>query len=175
MSTTLPRVDAFLSLLQEQRLFGDLNARGSILWHIDYYQRRAPYRRLAFRSSGFMILVLSISLPIITQLAPPQCQSSVVSAVTWLLAVIAATNSFFNWQKAWQDCVQMQLTLQFALSEWELRTVEARAATSDEEGIQILREALNTLMKSTSESVSKETVQYFEGIMPPDVISNKKG
>jgi hypothetical protein len=40
--------------------------------------------------------------------------------------LVAAANSFFGWQKAWQIYTQTQLSLQFALSEWELRTADAR-------------------------------------------------
>lgn len=169
MSSSLPKVEAFLSALKEQSFFKDGNTSGSVLWYIDFYQKRAPRRRLAFRASGFILLFLSISLPFITQVSPQEWQAQVASTLAWLIALVAAANSFFGWQKAWQLFMQTQLTLQFALSEWELRTAEARAAATDEEGLKILQEALQQLTKSVSDAVSNETSQYFEGVHLPDV------
>ena len=128
---------------------------------------------MAFRTFGFLLLFLSISLPFLTQIAPKESQSQVASVLAWLIAIVGAANAFFNWQKAWQLYTQTQLTLQFALSEWELRTAEARAAATDEMGLQVLQEALQKLVKSVSESVSNETAQYFEGVKVPDVQSKK--
>ena|ERR1051325_1260296 len=169
MSTSPPKVEAFLSALKEQSFFKDGNTPGSVLWYIDFYQKRAPRRRLAFRASGFILLFLSISLPFITQVSPHDWQAEVASTLAWLIALVAAANSFFGWQKAWQLFTQTQLTLQFALSEWELRTAEAKAAATDEEGLRILQEALQKLTKSVSDAVSNETGQYFEGVHIPDV------
>lgn len=169
MASTLPKVEAFLAALQQQSFFKDAATQGSILWYIDFYQTRAPKRRMAFRTCGFILLFLSISLPFITQIAPGQWKAQVASALAWLIALVAAANSFFNWQKAWQLYTQTQLTLQFALSEWELRVAEAKAAATDEEGVRLLREALQTLIKRVSEAISNETAQYFEGVKVPDV------
>jgi hypothetical protein len=96
------------------------------------------------------------------------------SAIAWIIAVVAAANSFFNWQKTWQLYTQTQLTLQFALSEWELRTAEARAAATDEDGVKVLQVALQQLTKTVSDAVANETAQYFEGVKVPDVQSAKK-
>ena len=57
------QVEAFLTAVHAQPFFGDENQEGSIRWYIAYYKDRAPKRRLAFRLSGFLLLVLSISLP----------------------------------------------------------------------------------------------------------------
>ena len=95
------------------------------------------------------------------------------SGIAWLIALVAAANSFFNWQKSWQLYIQTQLTLQFALSEWELRTVEARSASTDEEGVKVLQAALQHLTKIVSEAVANETAQYFEGVKVPDTHSAK--
>jgi len=173
MSASLPKVEAFLSALKDQSFFKDAKTQGSILWYIDFYQKRAPRRRLAFRAGGFILLFLSISLPFMTQVSPSQWQSQVASTLAWLIALIAAANSFFGWQKSWQLYTQTQLALQFALSEWELRTAEARAAATDEEGLKVLQDALQKLTKSVSEAVSNETAQYFEGVKVPDVQSTK--
>ena len=169
MSNSLPKVEAFLSSLKEQSFFRDASTQGSVLWYIAYYQTRAPRRRIAFRSAGFVLLFLSISLPFITQASPRDVQAQVASTIAWLIALVAAANSFFNWQKAWQLYTQTQLALQFALSEWELRTAEAKAAATDEEGLKILQAALQQLTKIVSEAVANETAQYFEGVKVPDV------
>jgi len=174
MTTPLPKVEAFLAALQERSFFKDANTQGSILWYIGFYQNRAPRRRLAFRATGFILLFLSISLPFLTQIAPIEWQSLVASTLAWLIALVAAANSFFNWQKAWQLYTQTQLTLQFALSEWELSTAEARASGSDEEGLKVLQDALQKLTKSVSDAVSNETAQYFEGVKVPDIQSSRK-
>jgi len=173
MSNSLPKVEAFLSTLKEQCFFKDENTQGSVLWYIAFYQTRAPNRRKVFRATGFIILFLSISLPFIIQLFSKELQPQVASGIAWLIALVAAASSFFNWQKAWQLYTQTQLTLQFALTEWELRTAEARAAACDEEGVKVLQVALERLIKTVSEAVANETAQYFEGVKVPDTHSTK--
>lgn len=165
---SLPKVEAFLFALNQQSFFKDESIPGSVLWYIDFYKKRAPQRRRAFRAGGFILLFLSISLPFLTQLAPKDLQAQVASTLTWLIALVAAANSFFDWQKAWQGYVQAQLTLQFALTEWELRTAEARAALTDEEGLVLLKDGLQKFIKTVSEAVSGETAQYFEGVKIPE-------
>lgn len=171
MTTTqnsLPKVEAFLSAINEQSFFKDESTQGSVLWYIDFYKKRAPQRRRAFRAGGFILLFLSISLPFLTQLTPKDLQAQVASVLAWLIALVASANSFFNWQKAWQGYVQTQLTLQFALTEWELRTAEARAALTDDEGLALLKDGLQKFIKTVSEAVSGETAQYFEGVKIPE-------
>jgi vacuolar-type H+-ATPase subunit I/STV1 len=169
MADAMPKVDAFLAALRQQSLFGDASTPGSVLWYIAYYQSRVPNRKRAFRLCGFLLLFLSISLPFITQLCPPEWRGQVASALAWLIAVVAAANSFFGWQKAWQIYTQTQLNLQFALSEWELRTAQARAAANDDDGVALLQKALQALSTAVTDAVSNETAQYFEGVKTPDV------
>jgi hypothetical protein len=173
MSESLSKVEAFLAALQEQDFFGDGNTEGSVLWYIAFYRKRAPTRRMAFRSSGFVLLFLSISLPFLTGIAPEHTRTAIASTLAWLIAVVAAANSFFGWQKGWQLFTQTQLALQFALSEWELRVAEARSAATDDDGMKVLQEALQKLTKTVTEAVSNETAQYFEGVKTPDVQSPK--
>jgi hypothetical protein len=164
----LPKVEAFLSGLNEQSFFKDESTPGSVPWYIAFYKKRAPRRRRAFRAGGFVLVFLSISLPFLTQMVEKAHQAQVASTLVWLIALVAAANSFFNWQRAWQGYTQTQLTLQFALTEWELRTAEARAASSDEEGVALLKEGLQKFIKSVSEAVSSETAQYFESVKIPE-------
>jgi hypothetical protein len=169
MPKSLPRVEMFLSKLSEQALFKDENTQGSIHWYITYYQSRAPKRRWAFRSAGFMLLFLSISLPVVSQVASKDIQPQVTSTLAWLIAIVAAANSFFNWQQSWQLFTQAELALRFAVSEWSVRTAEAYAASTDDEGMKILELAVQQLVKTVRESVTKETSQYFQGVKVPDV------
>jgi hypothetical protein len=163
------QVESFLKAVHAQPFFGDESQQGSIHWYIAYYKDRAPKRRLAFRASGFLLLVLSVSLPFLTWVSPNNYQALVASTLSWLIALVAAASSFFNWQRAWQGYTQTQLTLQFLLTEWELKTAEARSAKIDEEGVTILRAALNKIVTGVTEAVSQETAQYFEGVHVPQV------
>ncbi len=162
------RVEEFLATLREQALLKDEKTPGSVRWYIAFYRSRAPQRRKAFRAAGFCLLFLSISLPFITQSVPAASQAQVASTLSWLIAIVAASSSFFNWQKAWQLYTQTQLTLQFALTEWEARTAEARAEASEEAAMRILKDALQQLTKAVRDAVANETAQYFEGVKVPE-------
>jgi hypothetical protein len=168
MAGTHPRVEEFLATLREQALLKDDSTPGSVRWYIAFYQARAPQRRRAFRAAGFCLLFLSISLPFITQSVPEASQARVASTLSWLIAMVAASSSFFNWQKAWQLYTQTQLTLQFALTEWETHIAEARAEASEEEALKMLRAALQQLTRALSDAVANETAQYFEGVKVPE-------
>ncbi len=163
------QVEAFIEAVHAQPFFGDEHQQGSIRWYIAYYKERAPQRRLAFRVSGFFLLFLSISLPFLVGISPENYQATVASALSWFIALVAAASSFFNWQRTWQGYTQTQMTLQFLLTEWELKTAEARSAATETEGVAILREALNKIVAGVTEAVSQETAQYFEGVHVPQV------
>lgn len=163
------KVEVFLGAVHAQPFFGDENQQGSIRWYIAYYKDRAPKRRLAFRVSGFLLFVLSVSLPFLTWVAPVIYQASVASTLSWFIALVAAASSFFNWQCAWQGYTQTQLTLQILLTEWELKTAESRAAGTEDEGIKVLREAFHKIVAGVTEAVFQETAQYFQGVHVPQV------
>jgi hypothetical protein len=167
MSQPAGKVEVFLAALEEQVLFKDEKTDGSIRSYIDFYRTRAPKRRKMFRSAGFCLLFLSISLPFFTQSAPAQDRAQVASVLSWLIALVGSALSFFNWQQGWQLYMQTQLKLQFALSEWEVRIAQARIAASDDEGVAILKEALAQLMKTVNEAVINETAQYFDAVKVP--------
>lgn len=139
MSNSLPKVESFLTALKEQCFFKDENTQGSVLWRIALYQTRAPNRRKFFRTTGFILLFLNISLSFITQLFSAEHQTQVTSGIAWLIAIVASANLFFNRQRSWQFYIQTQRTLQFALSKWKLRTAEAKVNSKDEEGVKILQ------------------------------------
>lgn len=157
------RVEKFLDAVSGQTLFKGEEAQGSILWHIRFYRSRAPRRRLAFRAAGFALLFLSISLPFVTQFSDPAHRPIVASAMSWLIALVAAANSFYGWQEAWQLYTQTQMQLRFAPTRWEGQVAKAKAAPTDAEGVQILIDALEKLQSSVSEAVSNEAAEYFEG------------
>jgi hypothetical protein len=167
MSGSQPRVEAFLAALGEQTLFRDDTTVGSIRSYITYYRTRAPQRRRMFRTAGFCLLFLSISLPFLIQSVSVAHQAQVASFLSWLIALVGSALSFFNWQQGWQLYMQTQLKLQFALSEWEAGTAEARIAATDEEGLAIARTALQQLMKAVNQAVANETAQYFDGVKMP--------
>ena len=77
-----------------------------------------------FSSERVSVVIFKHQPPFLTQMVEPKHQPQVASTLAWLIALVAAANSFFNLQKA--SALQTQLTLQFALTEWELRTAEAR-------------------------------------------------
>ena len=60
LQTPFPKVEAFLSALNEQTFFKDESTQGSVLWYIDFYKKRTPQRHRAFRAGGFILLFLSI-------------------------------------------------------------------------------------------------------------------
>jgi hypothetical protein len=167
MSEPIGKVEVFLAALEEQVLFKDEKTDGSIRSYIDFYRTRAPKRRRMFRSAGFCLLFLSISLPFLTESAPAELRARVASTLSWLIALVGSALSFFNWQQGWQLYMQTQLKLQFALSEWQARVVQARIAASDEEGIAILNEALTHLIQTVNEAVVGETTQYFDAVKVP--------
>lgn len=100
---SLPMMEAFLPAFHSraQGFFKDESTQGSSLVHC-LLKKRAPWRRHAFRAGGFILLFLSISLPFLIQLADePHRQAQMASTLAWLIALVAAANSFFNSQKAW--------------------------------------------------------------------------
>jgi len=84
------------------------------------YRKRARLYRLWYRGTGALVILLSVSLPLVANSAPFDYQILILSAISLAIAGITGLRSFFQWDQMWQLLRTAELVLRGLLLKWEL-------------------------------------------------------
>lgn len=150
------------SLIEEARELKRRHLDSAIRW----YQRKAPLPRRLFRTAGYSVIVLSVSLPFLTALEFVG-SDLFISFVALLIALLTGASSFAQWDSTWRGYKRAQLSLEGLEALWETRILEARQMDDPDEAIKAVLEATRDLLQSANSVVTAETEQFFEGVKPP--------
>lgn len=161
-------VEQYLTLLDQTRPFKPETEEGSVRWNEKWYRDRAPFRRYLFRTTGFGLLVVSVSLPFAAAAFPAQ-KDWLLPALAWLIAIVAAINSFFQWQQAWESYTTAGMQLGDAWSGWETSRVEAVVEADRTKALSIAKTAAAKLITKSSDIIKTETGGFFKAIKFPTV------
>lgn len=141
---------------------------------LKWYQGHATWPRLAFRSAGVIVIVLSLSIPFLAA-ASGQALSVGVPVASLLIAVLTALNGFFAWQKTWEKRISAQLTLEGLVALWETEISAARRLENSQEGYERALRATQELIDRTRSMTVAETGAFFSSIKFPDLPAGEKG
>jgi hypothetical protein len=81
----------------------------------NWFKRYARRPMILFRTTGVLIIVLSVSVPFLGVLEGIW-RDTVLPIVTLAIAGLTGLSSFFQWQGAWQRFRQTQFALEHLLS-----------------------------------------------------------
>jgi len=167
-------VDRYLAELDQQVSFGDESRVGSIRWNIEWYRKRAPWRRNAFRISGLMLLIVSVSLPFASAVFPKESTLWLLPALGYVVAIISALNAFFQWQRAWQSYRTAHLQLEAAWSDWQASRAEAVAESDGQKAFAAVTSAAHRLLGRASDIITSEKGELFRLLPAVDAAYVKK-
>jgi uncharacterized membrane protein YidH (DUF202 family) len=153
--------DDLAAVLEELRPFVDKVKRTR-----KWYEKRAKPPRIAFRAIGVVIILLSLSIPLIAALRFTG-KDLVLSLFAVLIAIATSLNSFFKWEQTWQAFRKSEFALDHLLTVWDLRRVEAMHETDPTEARDRILTAAEQLIEEANKITSSETQQFFDRIELP--------
>lgn len=155
--TQVDRFSAWRTLVNEQ-------IRPQHQW----YATRTLVPRLCFRFAGVVVVIGSLSLPVIAAQKTWQFRESLLTAVSLVVAVVSSLGTFFKWDSVWQSRTRTAGALQAALAKWEL-SLEAAQMSENPDNAALA--ATQKLFDDAFTFVSSETKQFFDTVKWPDVRS----
>ena len=151
LASVLEEVRPFVEKVQETR---------------EWYEKRAGPPRIAFRVIGVVVILLSLSIPLIASLRFSS-KDMVLSLAAVLIAIATSLNSFFKWEQTWQAFRKSEFALGHLLTVWELRRVEAMHETDPIKARDRILTATEQLIEEANKVTSSETQQFFDRIELP--------
>jgi len=133
---------------------------------IDWYQSHSKTPRTLFRFTGYITIVLSVTIPLFTTTYFPGSRV-LVSIIALLVAALTGINAFARWDSQWREYKRAQLTLEHLDAAWELRVFEARQMRCFEEAQKTVIDATRELFDGAQKAVVSETERYFENVQLP--------
>jgi len=162
METSSDRTDEeFGDFLEKVRPFVEKIER-SRAW----YAAHATRPRIHFRTIGVLVILLSLSIPLIAVLKFPG-KEIVLSVAAVSIAVATSLNSFFKWEQTWQAFRKTEFALDYLLTQWDLQRVEAMQETDPLKFKQKILEATQQLLSEANKITSSETQEFFDRIEWP--------
>ena len=134
------------------------------------FQEWAVWPRIFFRTTGTLLIILSISLPLISAIEW-QHQDLLVSGIALTVALLTAFNTFFSWDQTWKTNYTTALLLENAVSEWKTRVLRAKHQPDAVLGIEIAYEAYEKLLAESNRIKAQNVNTYFASVKPPEVKS----
>jgi hypothetical protein len=131
--TDQPEVKVFTegAFVQELRQLVKQHIEPSYEWYRDHLT--GP--RLCFRFSGLLVVVASITLPVISSIKDDNFprKTLVLTIVSLGIAILSSLSAFYRWDSTWQSRCRTEAELKHLLANWELALVSAAVAPNPAE------------------------------------------
>jgi hypothetical protein len=126
----------------------------------DWYHGRARRNRLAFRSAGVLVILLSAVLPLLAGFDFDH-KDWTLGLIGVAIAVTTALRSFYQWDQLWSLLRQADFDLTDLLAEWELAVAGAKRP-ADVHGL------TERLLQAADEVRGRESKGYFATLKFPE-------
>ncbi len=137
-------------------------AKPQLQWYLSH--KRLP--RLLFRAAGVVIIILSVSIPLLTTLSFPG-RDVVLSCAALLIAALTGLNSFYGWDQAWRGRQQTAETLEHLIASWRVRLASARLEPDLGKRRDLTATAAQELIDKVKAATSAEAEQFFSEVRLP--------
>ena len=131
-----------------------------------WYQQHAKIPRLLYRTSGTLVILLSISLPFLASL-DYAAKAVLLSAIALIIAALTGLNSFFAWEQTWRSRRQTEFALAHLLAQWEVKLAAANCVKDQAEKQSKYIEATEQLLVESRTIVASETEEFFSAAKWP--------
>ena len=141
-----------------------------MLPEVEKFENWSSMPRILFRLNGTLVIILSISLPLLSTWDEGK---DFVPIVATAVALLTAFNAFFSWDQIWKTNFTTARLLRNALKMWEAKMLRAKHHSDPEAGIEIAQEEYEALINTVYSITAQNTTTYFSNVKPPDVASRK--
>jgi Protein of unknown function (DUF4231) len=136
--------------------------------HLQWYLDHKVLPRLLFRAAGVVIIVLSVSIPLLTTLSFAG-RDIVLSCAALLIAALTGLNSFYGWDQAWRGRQQTAETLEHLIASWRVRLAGARLEPDPAKRRDLATAAAQELIDKVRAVTSAEAEQFFSEVRLPQI------
>jgi hypothetical protein len=133
---------------------------------LKWYQRHALWPRRWFRSSGVMVILLSVAIPLLAAL-DYQGKELVLSSAAVLIAALTGVNAFFKWEDVWRSRRQTEFALAYLLAVWRLEVLQALHEPDPVKGKDLAIAATRQLLEEARAATGEETKEFFSRVVWP--------
>jgi hypothetical protein len=131
----------------------------------NWYSKHVWWPRVMFRLSGIVVVIGSLSLPIIATSTTLLNRDVVLTATSMSIAALSSLNTFFRWDAMWRSRTRAGHALQGLVASWEYGL--SAAALSDKPE-QAALAATEKLFKEAFALVGAETEEFFASLHWPE-------
>lgn len=142
--------------------------RDNVTKYRNWYRRRARWVRYFFRGSGVVVILLSVSLPLVAT-ADFADKDLVISVIGVVIAGLTAIRNFYQWDHVWRIVRVADFELTFVLADWELELAKLAEKDDPEEASRLAFEKTKALFADTQAIMKNEAKQYFGTLTWPDI------
>jgi hypothetical protein len=134
----------------------------------EWYSTHTLWPRLCFRIAGVVVVIRSLSLPVVAAQKGWQFREGLLTVVSLLVAAVSSLSTFFRWDSTWQSRIRTAGALRTALAKWELST---EASVLAEKPSAAALTATEKLFDDAFNLVGSETKHFFDTVKWPDTRS----
>lgn len=163
-------LDEYLNSLSHLVFFQTAETRGSLLYNIDWYSKRHPRYRIAYRVAGVLALTLGLLIPLGVGLG-----NDLLVLLSGGSAFVIALATFYSWKNAWSGYYLAQYNLEVLRDIYDESIGRAKllAAANEDEALEIAVGATQAYMQGAADAINDETKGYFQSTRLPTLISGK--
>ena len=155
----------YLAELEKTPFFAGSEVKGSLSSMISYYQSRTPRKRIWFRTTGILVILLSAALPVLAafgeRLVGNTAKDIIVAVVAAIIALLSGLNTFFRWDATWHGYTQSLFELYRIRAEWESSRAAAITNRDLAVGLKSLQEAQARAISEAYTVAQSEMAEYF--------------
>lgn len=137
---------------------------------LKFYAEKVDYKRKLAQVSGWVILALSLLIPLVSNLENFKIQvldvlkdktTFIVSVMSLMIAFISGLEQLHQWRKTWQDYSKAIVDIETFINEWEIEVAAAKQLPNPEEVNKKLKVATQNLVRKVELTVETEMGGFF--------------
>jgi len=136
---------------------------------LQWYGSRRCKPRILYRLAGTIVILASLSLPILVAHSANQGAAIAANIAAFLVAAISALHAFYTPHEVWQKYTTTYLTLEGLIVLWDMEMLQAERLATPDEQFAVALEATKKLVAETHSLVNSQTSQFFKNIKFPEM------
>lgn len=131
---------------------------------LKFYTERVLSKRRFAQWSGAAVLVISLAIPIVTNLGIDVSQHSLNMIITLMslsIALVSGLDGLHQWRTTWKEYSKAIVQIKTQIALWEVKVANARELPDRDEISKALGEATEELISKVEEATSAEMNTFF--------------
>lgn len=132
----------------------------------DWYRSRSHAPRLAFRSSGTLVILVAVAMPLVAAL-PLTNRNLMLAVMAVIIAASVSLSAFYAWERTWRSRRQAEFALDRLITAYQLRLLEIRTRGDRENITELSLAATRKLMRDAAAITAADAEDFFRGVRWP--------